>query len=291
MPAPRPAAPHPRPEERVDEAQARMHQPGAQLQRPAAETAVMRTGLQGFFVRQPLGVTIPLIVALSVASSVGALFLLTELMGMPYGPSFKRSLTIAILAPVLVSAPIGGWIVHLLREVELARQQAQAMAWHDELTALMNRRHFSEMGQRELALAQRAGRPLVAALLDIDDFKRINDEHGHSAGDAVLQALGRTLPRELRSTDLVARWGGEEFALLLPDTPADDAALLADRVRLAVAQMRVTLPADPNHRCTVSIGLTAASAEDSFDTLIDRADKAMYLAKSGGKNRVVVQAA
>ncbi|RVU43749.1 GGDEF domain-containing protein [Rubrivivax rivuli] len=250
----------------------------------------MRPGLQGFFVRQPLWVSIPLIVALSVASSVGALFLLTELMGLPYGPSFRRSLTVAITAPVLVSAPIGGWIVHLLREVELARQQAQALAWNDELTALMNRRRFTEIGQRELALSQRAGRQLVAMLLDIDDFKRINDEHGHSGGDAVLQAMGVTLPRELRRTDLVARWGGEEFALMLPDTTLADAAVLAERVRKAVEQMDARLPGGRRLRCTVSIGLSEAAAADSFDTLIARADKAMYLAKAGGKNRVVVQA-
>jgi diguanylate cyclase (GGDEF)-like protein len=251
----------------------------------------MRSGLQGFFVRQPLWVSIPLIVALSVASSVGTLFLLTELMGMPYGPSFRRSLAIAITAPVLVSAPIGGWIVHLLREVELARQQAQALAWNDELTALMNRRRFTEIGKRELALSQRAGRQLVAMLLDIDDFKRINDEHGHSGGDALLQALGGTLPRELRSTDLVARWGGEEFALLLPDTSLADAAALAERVRAAAQQMEATLASGRRLRCTVSIGLSDAGAADSFDTLIARADKAMYLAKAGGKNRVMVQAA
>jgi predicted signal transduction protein with EAL and GGDEF domain len=155
----------------------------------------MRSGLQGFFVRQPLWVSIPLIVALSVASSVGTLFLLTELMGMPYGPSFRRSLAIAITAPVLVSAPIGGWIVHLLREVELARQQAQALAWNDE------------------------------------------------------------------------------------------------RVRAAAQQMEATLASGRRLRCTVSIGLSDAGAADSFDTLIARADKAMYLAKAGGKNRVVVQAA
>ena len=249
----------------------------------------MRTGLQGFFVRQPLWVTIPLIVAISVGASVGALFLLTELMDMPYGPSFGRSLTIAITAPVLVSAPIGGWVVHLLREVELARQQAQALAWNDELTALMNRRRFAEIGRRELALAQRSRRRLVAALLDIDDFKRINDQHGHSGGDAVLQALGRALPQELRGTDLVARWGGEEFALLLPDTTGADAAALAERVRAAIAQMPVPLGGGLTLRCTLSIGLSEASAQDSFDTLIDRADKAMYQAKAGGKNRVVMQ--
>lgn len=248
--------------------------------------------MRDFFVQRSPWITLPVIVAVSVSSSVGALFLLTEIMGMGYGPTFRRSLTIAILAPTLVSAPIGGYIVHLLREVEIARRQAQALAWNDELTRLMNRRRFTEIGTRELALAQRGGRRLVAVLLDVDDFKRVNDVHGHAGGDRLLRALGSALPAELRATDLVSRWGGEEFALLLPDTSADEAAPRLEALRQAVER----LPAGHGEdglpcSCTVSIGLTEATAQDSFDTLVDRADKAMYQAKAGGKNRVVIQRA
>lgn len=251
----------------------------------------MQRHVQNFFVKRPLWMTIPVIVAISVAASVGALFGLTELMGMGYGPGFRRSLTIAMLAPTAVSAPIGGYIVHLLREVEIARQQAQALAWNDELTQLMNRRRFTEIGRRELALAQRAGRRLVAVLLDVDDFKRINDEHGHAGGDKLLRALGGALPGELRATDLVSRWGGEEFALLLSDTDAAAAARRLERLRQAVESLPVDTGDGLPCRCSVSIGVTEATDEDSFDSLIDRADQAMYLAKSGGKNRVVVQRA
>ena len=251
----------------------------------------MRRHVQHFFIKRPLWMTIPVIVAISVAASVGALFVLTELMGMGYGPGFRRSLTIAMLAPTVVSAPIGGYIVHLLREVEIARQQAQALAWNDELTRLMNRRRFTEIGQRELALSRRAGRRLVAVLLDVDDFKRINDQHGHAGGDKLLQALGAALPGQLRATDLVSRWGGEEFALLLPDTDAAAAARPLERLRQAVESLPIDTEDGLPCRCTVSIGVPEATAEDSFDSLIDRADQAMYLAKSGGKNRIVVQRA
>lgn len=251
----------------------------------------MQRHVQSFFVKRPLWATIPVIVAISVAASVGALFLLTELMGMGYGPGFRRSLTIAITAPTLVSAPIGGYIVHLLRQVESARQKAQALAWNDELTQLMNRRRFAQMGTRELALAQRAGRRLVAVLLDVDDFKRFNDQHGHAGGDALLRALGVALPAELRATDLVSRWGGEEFALLLPDTGAAEAVHLLERVRGAVESLSVDVGGGAVRRCTVSVGLTESTAGDSFDALIDRADKAMYRAKASGKNRVLVQPA
>lgn len=251
----------------------------------------MQRHVQNFFIKRPLWMTIPVIVAISVAASLGALFGLTELMGMGYGPGFRRSLTIAITAPTLVSVPIGGYIVHLLREVEIARQQAQALAWNDELTRLMNQRRFTEIGMRELALSQRGGRRLVAVMLDVDDFKRINDQHGHAGGDKLLRALGSALPGQLRATDLVSRWGGEEFALLMPDAGADDAARRLECLRQAVESLPVDAANGLPCRCTVSIGVTEATAQDSFDTLIDRADLAMYLAKSGGKNRIVVQRA
>lgn len=228
-----------------------------------------------------------MIVGISIASSVGALFLLTELMGLSYGPTFARSLTIAIVAPTLVSAPIGGFIVHLLREVEQARREALLLSWRDELTGLLNRRRFAEVGMRELSLAHRGRRRLVALLMDVDDFKRINDQQGHAAGDAVLRSVGEILPRQLRATDLVSRWGGEEFAVLLPDTGLADAAHLAERVRSAIEAMQVLQPQGSILRCTVSIGVTEARDGDGFDLLIDRADQAMYLAKAGGKNRVV----
>ena len=188
----------------------------------------MSGDLKSFFTRRPLWVTVPVIVAFSVACSVGAMLLLMSLLGQTQGPGFARSLTVAIVAPMMVSAPIGGYIIHLLREVESARQQAQMLAWYDELTGLLNRRRFCELGGREMALVQRGGRRLMAALIDVDDFKRINDRYGHAGGDAVLRAMGKVLPSLVRNTDLVARWGGEEFALLLPD--AGDAAVLAERV-------------------------------------------------------------
>jgi diguanylate cyclase (GGDEF)-like protein len=242
--------------------------------------------IQAFFVGRPLWLTIPVIVAVSIASSVGALFLLVELLGHGYGPTFGRSLTIAIAAPTLVSAPIGGYIVHLLREVDRARQHAQAQAWHDALTGLLNRRRLVELGERELAIAHRGKRVVSAALIDIDDFKRINDEHGHAAGDAVLQAVAAAIRSRLRTTDLVGRWGGEEFAVFLPDTDADAAALAAERVRAAVEQVVLALGTGRTGRCTVSIGVSHAHADDDFDRWLDRADRAMYQAKAAGKNRV-----
>ncbi len=263
----------------------------------------MTRRLREFFTDQPLWLTIPVIVATSVASSVGALFLLVELLGHGYGPTFSRSLTIAILAPTMVSAPIGGYIVHLLRQVEQARRQAQALAWHDPLTGLLNRRRLIELGERELAIARRAARPLSAALIDIDNFKQINDQHGHATGDTVLQAVGQAVAGQLRETDLIGRWGGEEFVVFLPDTGLEAANTTAERMRAAVEGLAVPAGAGARTgagtgastgsflRCTVSIGVHQAEPDSDFDRWVDQADRAMYLAKAAGKNRVQATAA
>jgi len=246
---------------------------------------MMRRVLRQFFLRRPLWMSIPVLMAFSVVASVGLLFLLTELMGFGYPPSFRRSLIVATFAPMLVSGPIGGFIVHLLREVDHAHGRAQHLAWHDELTGLLNRRRFSELGQHELERAQQECKALSAVLLDVDNFKKVNDCHGHAGGDAVLQTLGRVLPAALRDADLSSRWGGEEFALLLPGVGGAAAAGIIDRLRQAVAQTAI-VAAGQSLRCTVSIGVAEARPGDNFDALMRRADDAMYSAKTHGKNRV-----
>lgn len=245
----------------------------------------MRRTLRQFFLRRPLWVSIPVLMAFSVAASVGALFLLTELMGLGYPPSFHRSLMVATIAPMMVSGPIGGFVVHLLREVEGAHRRVQHLAWHDELTGLLSRRRFTELGGQELERALANGTSLAAVLLDVDNFKQVNDRHGHACGDAVLQALGRVVPASLRRGDLSARWGGEEFALLLPGADAEAGAGITERLRLAVAQTSI-IAAGQSLRCTASIGVAEARPGDSLDSLMRRADEAMYRAKQDGKNRV-----
>lgn len=243
-----------------------------------------RAGRQ-FFLSRPLWQSIPLLMALSVGVSVGTLFLLTELMGLGYPPSFRRSVTVAVVAPVLVSGPIGGFIVHLLREVDGAHRRVQHLAWHDELTGLLNRRRFAELGQMELERARRLGQEFAAVLLDVDNFKQVNDHYGHAGGDAVLQALGRVLAASVRQSDLSARWGGEEFAMVLPGASGESAVQVTERLRQAVERTNIVAAGRPL-QCTVSIGVASLRPGDSFDELIRRADEAMYQAKSAGKNRV-----
>ncbi len=238
--------------------------------------------------RWPPALTVGAVVGVSVAASVGMLLLLNLLMGLGFGPTFKRSLTVAVVAPILVAAPISGLIVRLLREVDDARRTAQHLAWNDALTGLLNRGRLGEQAKTAIEVARAGGAPLSAVLIDLDHFKQVNDHHGHAAGDAVLRAVAATIAASVRAGDLVGRWGGEEFAVVLPGADAEQAVRVMQRLRAAVAARRVEVDGAAVG-CTASIGVaTLRDGDDGFDELFVRADRAMYRAKHGGKNRVMV---
>ena len=165
----------------------------------------------------------------------------------------------------------------------------------DELTGLLNRRGFSQFGEREFERSLRFNRPLAALMLDIDHFKGINDTHGHSAGDQVLRALADCFHRNKRGIDVEGRYGGEEFVLLLPETFLPGAGQIAERLRQSVADLSIPVcrancdTSSVNLRITVSVGVAQMSTDiPSLDALIDRADQALYRAKGSGRNCVVV---
>lgn len=164
-----------------------------------------------------------------------------------------------------------------LRTVENRRQ-----AMYDGLTGLFNRRAFDDMLQRELASAERYGRPLSVVMIDLDHFKAVNDTYGHDAGDAVLKDLAELLRSASRPSDLPCRWGGEEFAWLLPETNLEGGVLAAERLRTAVEAH--TFP-EVEH-LTASLGVTVASGTEMAEAFCKRADEALYLAKMNGRNRV-----
>ena len=155
----------------------------------------------------------------------------------------------------------------------------------DALTACSNRRYFFEELGLELQRASRFGYSCCLAMIDLDHFKSVNDLYGHAAGDAVLRHFVHTVSSCLRSSDLLGRLGGEEFALLMPQTTLAGAMELAERVRRTVEQSSAS-SAGGGVRFTVSIGVSLLQAGDSLDSLLARADNALYQAKHAGRNRV-----
>ncbi|HEX8626936.1 MAG TPA: diguanylate cyclase [Catenuloplanes sp.] len=163
--------------------------------------------------------------------------------------------------------------------------QVQALATVDELTGVPNRRGFFDVAARELTGARRPGRALSAVMVDIDHFKQVNDSYGHITGDEVIRAVATRLTERVRRTDTVGRYGGEEFALVMPDTGLDRAARVAEELRAAVADT----PLDTRSGAltvTVSIGVAELRPDDDVVGLLARADEALYRAKTGGRNRV-----
>jgi diguanylate cyclase (GGDEF)-like protein len=178
----------------------------------------------------------------------------------------------------------------LFRRLRRTQAELIEVASTDPLTGCMNRRHLVDSAERELDRARRYGFPTCVLMLDIDHFKQINDRYGHAVGDEAIRSLVRSLLESLRSTDILGRMGGEEFAIILPQTGLEEGKVAAEKLRLAVAQEPVRFG---NHAfgMTVSIGLTEMSPEDDgFFDVLSRADQAMYLAKQRGRNQVVAAA-
>jgi diguanylate cyclase (GGDEF)-like protein len=185
---------------------------------------------------------------------------------------------------VLLTTSVGFLVLHKDRAEESARRLAAT----DPLTGTFNRRTFLELAEKEIARSRRADSALSLVLLDLDHFKRINDQHGHIVGDSVLIKFTRIVQTCLRREDLLVRYGGEEFCVLLPDVALDGAVALAERIRVSVERTSFGPGANPV-KVTVSAGVARLGREDSDDIahLLKRADEAMYGAKAAGRNQVM----
>jgi two-component system cell cycle response regulator len=178
---------------------------------------------------------------------------------------------------------------HLLDSIQAANERLEHIARTDGLTGLYNRRYFHEQFNQEFERARRYETPLSCLIFDVDNFKSVNDTHGHLVGDSVLVEMANRLLRRVRSIDLTARYGGEEFVVLMPQTDRDGAATQAERVRKYVDDQPFEgLP--ESHHITVSIGLAVYDSKSmrSPADLLRAADQALYHAKQNGKNRVAI---
>ncbi len=224
-------------------------------------------------------------------------FLLATVCGM--GGAFLTTMAVMALIPfnavtfraveVSVMCEASLWALALgirMRRHRDDRVQALAMASKDALTSVYNRRGFLEHARPLYDAAVQQQTPLALLMVDIDHFKALNDQHGHEAGDQALIAVARRLASVAREDDVVARWGGEEFLVLLPRTDAAAAGRLAERLRQALADAPIEIGDGKTVQLTASIGISCAASSESLDALVRQADAALYAAKDSGRNRI-----
>ena len=202
----------------------------------------------------------------------------------------RESRLFLILAAILIISLILAIIYLVARsfitDLRTAETKLVEMATQDFLTGLLNRRETFRRLAEELQRSRRLKTPFSVLLLDLDHFKQVNDVHGHSAGDLVLQAVAVALRQGVRPYDLCCRYGGEEFLVILPETALEDAAGIAERLRRDIENLKITAAKETALQITASIGAAALLGHETIDQLIARADEAMYNAKSSGRNRV-----
>lgn len=230
--------------------------------------------------------------ALAALASVMAWRSSTEPAGYPWRLEVVHFLfaTIVMWTMASLSVQLGALRAKLgrqARELKQAMEQLKLLATRDELTQIHNRRHMNELMGIEARQHERSGATMCIALLDIDLFKGINDRHGHAAGDKVLQHFARAAHEVLRSSDLLCRWGGEEFLVLFPDTPVELAHVALERLHQRLSREQIDV-LGPGPRVSFSAGLTAWVPGEAVEAATERADQAMYAAKTAGRRRTVV---
>lgn len=199
-------------------------------------------------------------------------------------------LFITLLGTVVLSIRLSRMRIQLRRrrhELHEALKLNQELAARDGLTGLPNRRHMQEQMELERQRCARHRRPLTLAQIDLDYFKRVNDTYGHAAGDLALRSFAKMAQTCIRSCDILARWGGEEFVIMLTDTDTKTALLILERLRRSIETMVIERNGQEALRITVSMGLAQHIPGESVEATLARADKALYQAKHAGRNRVV----
>ena len=205
-----------------------------------------------------------------------------------HGDVSAQVILFAATVPLIIAPVFNILFLRLVFQLESLQAKLRDLAIRDELTQAFNRRHWMELAEVELARAKRYERVFSIILFDIDNFKCVNDTHGHLAGDMVLRQVSGICRSQSRQIDVFARYGGEEFIFLLPDSDKADAWLFAERMRNSLADARFCFN-QTEIRITVSAGvITFDQATSDLDSLLMRVDEAQYAAKNAGKNRTIV---
>ncbi len=245
--------------------------------------------------KMPLWLAVQLLAVVCVTLSIVAVLLLGRIADAAVGTDLRAIPLVTIALPIVVMIPLLWTVIRQLRDIAAQRDRAVAASGTDELTGLPNRRWLHDLLERTLAGARRSGQSLTIALLDVDDFKSVNDAHGHQTGDALLAAIAAACDRTLRASDAVGRWGGEEFVVVLPDTGSNGARVILERLRAAVAEVAVTDAAGCAVCRSVSIGAVTVDPAVAMVRpfaplgLIAVADRAMYRAKRAGKDGIRIE--
>jgi diguanylate cyclase (GGDEF)-like protein len=219
----------------------------------------------------------------SIASMAGATITDLAVWGyIPFNEWTYRAVEIGMLVDATLLALA---LTYQLRSLQLEHKLAEQRAARDPLTGLDNRRSFLEKALPAWSTAQRNQRDLSAILLDLDHFKSVNDQHGHAMGDQALVATARVLADSAREGDIVSRWGGEEFLLLLPETRLEAALAMAERLQKRIAAIQLQ-SREGGIRLTASFGVAQKDLHENLDSLIADADRHLYRAKTGGRNRI-----
>lgn len=249
----------------------------------------MCESLRQLIIRLGQGWTVCLITAVSITGSVAITSLLTYAFGHPLD---SLTLTISTLVPLLVASTVSWFVVNVLFRVHTLEAEIRRVATYDMVTGVMTRHAFFSAADTAHRIAMRNQSALSVITIDIDDFKRINDTHGHAAGDSVLKHFGATLAQCARKSDIVGRIGGEEFVMMLPDTGLEGALHVAGKIRAATLDSPVDCGGQ-SIAFTVSIGAAEICHVEAtpLEKLLKQSDQALYAAKRMGKNIVMPRSA